>query len=588
VNPDFGQVEADPAVVNLSAFESFFPEQRPFFVEGGSLFNRFLPSGRLFYSRRIGRPPQGFATAPSGGTVEIPEASTILSAAKVTGKTANGFGLGLLSAVTTGEHGTLRDAGGGIVGEERVQPWVHHFAGRAEQDFAAGQHTVGAMATALNRFDGADDIGLSTAAYTLEADGNHQWSDNTYRFSWTVAGSRIEGSEAAMLRAQRSSFRYYQRPDATHLEVDSAATSLSGHTAQVRFGKYAGVWRYNGWVDRTSSGFDVSDLGFMFGSVDRQSTGSSLSYWQLSPTGPFRDFQLWFLEWNSEWTTNWERTWTWFGPVFFAGNLNNNWSFSLRPISFDYGGLSVAALRGGPALRQPSGYSSFANISTDRRKTVSFFLGFNLGGHFGVPGHSMFTNLGMTVRPAPSVSASLNVNYGRNRNPDQWVGRETIDGTTRYILGEIQQRTLNTNVRLDWTLTPDLSFQLYAQPFVAAGTYSNFKEVLSPRADNWENRYYWYDDAIDCSSGTCEIDLDRDGSPEADFARPDFDVMSLRMTSVLRWEYMPGSVLFVAWQHGRADAGRSGDFDGLAAVPDLLRLPSDNTLLVKVSYWLGL
>jgi len=588
INPDFGQVEADPAVVNLSAYESFFPEQRPFFVEGGSLFNRGVPSGRLFYSRRIGRPPQGSASAPTGGTVEVPEASTILSAAKVTGKSAGGLGLGILSAVTTGEDGHLRDASGDVIGEERIQPWVHHFAGRVEQDFSGGRHTIGSMVTAINRFDGAEDLGLTTAAYSAEVDGSHRWQRNTYRFNWSVAGSRVEGSEAAILRAQRSAFRYYQRPDASHLSLDSTAMSLSGYTAQVGFGKYAGNWRFNGWFDRTSSGFDLSDLGFLFGRVDRQTTGSGVGYWWLTPKGPLRDYQLWFLEWNADWTTNWERTATWFRPVFFAANLLNNWNFNINPIALDFGELSIDALRGGPALRQNTWYQSFFNLGSDRRKSVSFFLGGTIGGRFGTPANWKYANIGVTFRPTPSVNASLNVNYGWSRNPEQWIGRETIAATTRYVLGDIEQKTLNTNVRVDWTLTPELTFQMYAQPFVAAGVYSDYKEVLSPRAEQWEDRFYFYDDAVDCSSGTCEIDLDQDGTPEADFSKPDFDVMSLRMTSVLRWEYVPGSVLFLAWQHGRSQFGPDGRFDALSALPDLLRLPSDNTFLVKVSYWLGL
>jgi len=329
-------------------------------------------------------------------------------------------------------------------------------------------------------------------------------------------------------------------------------------------------------------------MGFLFGRVDRQSTGSSVGYWWLTPSGPFRDFQLWFLEWNASWTSDWERLNTWFRPVFFAANLLNNWNFNINPIAFDFGGLGVDALRGGPALRQNGWYQSFLNVGSDRRKLLSVSLGLTLGGNLRSPGNWNYTYVGLSVRPTPSVNASLNVNYGNNRNPEQWVGRETIGGTTRYVLGEIEQKTLNTNVRVDWTLSPQLTFQLYAQPFVAAGAYSNFKEVLSPRADRWDDRFYSYGDAVDCSGGTCEIDLDGDGTPEADFSRPDFDVMSLRMTSVLRWEYVPGSVLFLAWQHGRADYGPTGDFSGLGAVPDLLSLPSDNTFLVKVSYWLGL
>ena len=245
-NPDFGQVEADPAVVNLTAFESFFPERRPFFVEGGALFDQRVGGGELFYSRRIGRSPQGWSDPPIGGTVEIPDASTIVSAAKVTGKSAGGLGLGLLSAVTTGENGTMRDASGDVVGSERVQPWAHHFAGRVEQDYRDGQHTIGTMVTALNRFDGADELGLRQAAYAMKVDGTHKWQRNTYTLEWSIAGTQIRGTEEVIGRAQRSSRRYFQRPDADHLSIDDTRTSLSGYQIGVYASKDAGTWRYYG------------------------------------------------------------------------------------------------------------------------------------------------------------------------------------------------------------------------------------------------------------------------------------------------------------------------------------------------------
>ena len=228
VNPDFGQVEADPAVVNLTAFESFFPERRPFFVEGGALFNRQVVGARMFYSRRIGRRPQGWSSPPDGGTIEIPDASTIVSAAKVTGKSAGGLGLGLLSAVTAGKRGTMRDASGDVIGSELVQPWVHHFAGRVEQDYGDGRHTVGTMATALNRFDGADDLGLRRAAYAMQADGTHKWQRNTYSLQWIVAGSHIRGTEAVILAARGRTAAHEETLDGVNMSGDGARSPTGG------------------------------------------------------------------------------------------------------------------------------------------------------------------------------------------------------------------------------------------------------------------------------------------------------------------------------------------------------------------------
>ena len=575
-------------MVNLTAFESFFPERRPFFVEGGALFDQRVSGGRLFYSRRVGRSPQGWSSPPDGGTVEIPDASTIVSAAKVTGKSASGLGLGLLSAVTTGESGTMRDASGDVVGSERVQPWAHHFAGRVEQDYSDGQHTVGTMVTALNRFDGANELGLRRAAYAMKVDGTHKWQENTYNLEWNIIGSQIRGAEAVIGGAQRSSFRYFQRPDADHLTIDDTRTSLNGYSIGVYARKDAGSWRYYAGVDRTSPGFDATDLGFLFGSVDRQSAAAGVSYWQVTPLGPFRDFQVWTMEAYSSWTTDWERSETWFRPVWFTGNLRNNWGFNVNPMALDFGERSVDALRGGPSLRQNTWHQSFFNVFSDGRKPLSFRLGMTVGRRFGTPAEWTRGYVAATLRPNATVNVQLRVNYRLERNPEQWTTRQTIADSTRYVLASIRQKTLDTTLRLDWTLSPNLSFQLYAQPFVSAGKYRSYLEVDDPEAGRWEDRFHFYGDEIARGDSECEIDHDSDGVADGSFARPDFNLKSLRMTSVLRWKYVPGSVLFFAWQHGRSDRGLDGEFGGLGAVPDLFGLESDDTLLIKVSYWLAL
>ena len=287
------------------------------------------------------------------------------------------------------------------------------------------------------------------------------------------------------------------------------------------------------------------------------------------------------------WTTGWEGRGTWFSPASFRASLRNNWGFELTPIAFEVGSRLFDALRGGPSLRKNTWHNSSANLFSDRRKPLSFSLGMTVGGRLGTPEQWTYTNVAATLRPNATVNAQLRVSYNSNRDPEQWITSRTIADSTRYVLGSIRQRTLDTSVRLDWAISPDLSFQLYAQPFVSAGEYSSYVEVDDPEAERWEDRFHFYGDEIDCSDSGCEIDRDSDGVADASFARPDFNFESLRMTSVLRWEYVPGSVLFVAWQHGRSDRRLNGEFGGLGAVPDLFALESDNTLLVKVSYWLG-
>lgn len=586
VNPDFGQVEADPAQVNLTAFETYYSEHRPFFVEGSGLFSQYLPVGEIFYSRRIGRPPQGWADPPDGGTVEIPDESTILSAAKITGKTSAGLGIGVLSALTTSESGTLRDPTGAVVGEARVQPWVHHFAGRVEQDFDDGRQTLGLTVTALNRFDGAAELGLRDAAYVFLADGVHKWHQNRYTARWSLGGSWIHGSQDVILAAQRSSLRYFQRPDAHYVHVDPTRTSLGGYAVTGSFEKSAGAFRFYANGSVSSPGLDISDLGYQYGGDDR-SLWTGLSYRHVRPGGPFRNWRA-MIDASQDWTNGGEPTQTWLRPSLFMATFKNNWSVTLNPVAIMVGQWSPTALRGGPMLRQDTWHQSFIVLQSDGRRSVQGFLQMVVGGRWGSSDQWSSTQVGATVRPSASVSVEVEASYLHQQDPEQWVGRVVIADSTRYVLGRIDDRSLDTSVRLDWTLSPRLSWQLYAQPYVAAGAYSDYLEVNSPRAADRTSRFHAYGAELTCDAAECAVDRDSDGVVDASFGRPDYDYRSLRATSVLRWEYRPGAVLYIAWQHGRGRWTSDSTFGGVRAVPDLFRLPSDNTLLLKASYWLGM
>ncbi len=585
VNPDFGQVEADPAVVNLTAFESYFPEKRPFFVEGAALFNRWVPGGQLFYSRRIGRPPQGWAGPPDGGTVQLPEATTIVSAAKVTGKSSGGLGLGVMSAVTTAESATLRDSTGEVVGSKRVQPLGHSFAARVQQDFREGSHTVGGMVTAVNQHLG-DEFGfLRSAAYVGVVDGRHRWKRNMYGIEWLVAASHLRGSEEAIRSAQRSPFRYYQRPDADHVELDTTRTSLSGYAFSLNAGKQAGTWRYFGYYEWISPGFDISDMGFQW-SGDRQEASAGLYYFRTRPVRMFRNFQV-GANFSQTWTTAGEALGTWVRPVHFYATFTNNWTLSLNPLAFAVNRFSVSALRGGPGLKLNDWRNSFVYVATDSRKPVSLGIWGSVGGVLGTPERWADIEPELNVRPSGFLAASLGVSYAWSRDPTQWIGRRVVADSTRYLLGAIEQRTLNLTSRVDVTLTPTLSIQLYAQPFVSSGRYGDFKEVVAPLAPQYADRYRLFGDELTCADLMCDVDLDADGTADLSFDQPDFNFKSLRSTLVLRWEYRPGSVLYVAWQHGRSHYVRERAFRAFGDLADLLSLEADNTLLVKFNYWLS-
>jgi hypothetical protein len=586
VNPDFGQVEADPAVMNLSAFETFFPEKRPFFVEGSGLFNQWVPGGQICYSRRVGRPPPGWVDPPDGGTVQIPESSTILAAAKVTGKSAGGFGLGIMSAMTAREHATLRDSTGAVVGGGQVAPLTFHLVSRAEQDFREGSHTLGGMITAVNR-DLTDNLDfLRTAAYSAELDGQLRWQENTYAVRWQVAASHVRGSPNALTNTQRSSVRYYQRPDAPHVDLDTTRTSLSGYALSLGAGKEAGTWQYEGWYERISPGFEIRDMGFLW-IADRQTTNANLRYLRARPQWIFRNYRL-IAAGGGEWTTAGELLSTWFRPVYFTSTFSNNWSFWATPIIFGQDHLMVTALRGGPALRGDFWHNSNFGFETDSRKALA--LEFWAGGGACPACNGKWYNLGSDVvfRPAPFLNGRLGLNYSRSDDPTQWVTRATALDTTRYVLARIDQKTLRLTARVDWAFTPTLSLQLYAQPFVSSGTYSEYKEVIRPRASLFEDRFRLYTDEVACNADLeCEVDLNGNGEADFSFGRPDFNYRQFNSTLVFRWEYRPGSVVFFAWQHGRGAYLSQPRFGGFRDMWAILDENAFNTFLVKLNYWIG-
>jgi hypothetical protein len=587
LNPDFGQVEADPSVVNLSAFETFFPEKRPLFIEGSGLFSAGLSVGQVFYSRRIGRTPRGGADPPPQGTVEIPEVSTIIAAAKITGKSVNGLGVGVMSALTAEESATLRDSIGNRTGESVVEPLTHHFVGRLEKDYDNGNHTIGGIFTAVNRRLTDETDFLRTAAYVGELDGTHRWGDKAYIFRWRIAASDLEGNEGAIDRAQRSSLHNFQRPDQSYIDYDPTRTSLSGYNVFLQVGRISGTWQYVLTALRVSPGFDVSDLGFQWEPSDLQRATFQTSYIQARPEWIFRNYQF-TLNAERAWTTNGDLTWGWIRPCLFDATFENNWYIELNPLAIgSVPSVSTAGLRGGPAIREDAWHNSFWTIGTDPRTPVSVEISGSAGGTFTTRSKWHDYSPSLTLRPSNVFNMSLGLSYSWNRDPAQWVGNFEVSGTTRYVVAEIEQKTLSLTSRLNWILSPALSVELYAQPFVSSGDYSSYKQVRDPLAKEIGERYETFQNLTDNSDGTESIDTDNNGSYDIILDKPDFSFRQLRSTLVLRWEYRPGSVIYFAWQHGRQRFLNDGAFHSFSDIEDIFQQDSDNTLLLKVNYWLS-
>lgn len=582
VNPDFGQVEADPSEVNLSAFESFLQERRPFFVEGTDLFRLTFPEWPpLFYSRRIGRAPVG--QLPEGATAaDLPAATTILAAAKLSGRTRSGWSLGLLDAVTSVERAQI--VLNGETERSTVEPAANYAVGRVAKDFRDGESGVGLLATAANRplADGTGGAHLS-AAYVVAADGRHRFADGRLRLRGSVATSHVRGSAAAVATAQRQAGRYYHRPDAGHLTFDSTRTTLTGVQAGLEFAKVGGgPWRWAVSGTLVTPGYEINDLGFN-NSADRVGAFARIAYERYRPSGPFRRWTA-GLAHGSDWTLGGERRYAW-AQLFGNAEFANRWSMWLG-VGRDASGLAVDALRGGPALWRPGYAEGFWGLETDPRHPVRLSANGWVRLDDAGTGHVVSVAPGVTIRPSPRTELSLHPGMTRVENADQYVSTVVgADGPT-YLFGRLRQTTASVTARVNYTFRPGMSLQVYAQPFYSAGAYDRFRSAGDLQARSLDDRLP--------RLSPIRLDAENDryvaagvGPEGIVFGVPDFNVAQFRSNAVFRWEYRPGSTLFLVWGQDRSHDTSSGRFRPWETMRSLFGTPGTDVFLVKLSYWLS-
>ncbi len=557
INPDFGQVEADPAVVNLSAFETFFSERRPFFVEGGGIFSFDIDcndgncSG-LFYSRRIGRTPRGEPDVPEGGYSTTPTQTTILGAAKLTGRVGN-FSVGALNAVTADEDAVI--ANGTVQTRQTVEPLTNYAVVRARREFT-NQSSLGFMTTLTNRnLDGSTKF-LPGEAYTGGLDADWRLGPK-YAIRGFLAGSAVHGDPSAIDELQRNNVHSFQRPDSSGLTYDPTRTSMNGYGGSASMSKIAGqrmVFSSN--VGFKSPGFEINDVGFM-----QRADQRTMSNWmQIRYDKPSQKWLRSFRYNLNQWAG-----WNYDGDRLYSGiNVNahavfrNNWGTGTGG-NINWQPFDDRATRGGPGVYGNAQRSIWAYLESDQRPAVSVgIFTFNLTDGKGTTLHDASPNI--SYRPSSFLKASVGLHWSQNIDQSQWV-EATDDG--RYVFSRIYQQTVGIQTRLNYTVTPALSIQLYAEPFVSSGNYTNFKELVDGRSKSYEGRY----------------------KPTEYTGNPDFNYRSFRTTNVLRWEYKPGSTLFVVWQQGREGNVGYGDFNFNRDFGAVFDAPAKNVFLVKFAYW---
>jgi hypothetical protein len=556
VNPDFGQVEADPAVVNLSAFETYFQEKRPFFIEGSGTYSFDCRDCSLFYSRRIGRAPRGHPSLLDGGYAAVPRNSTILGAAKLTGRVRN-FSVGVLTAATGDEE--AHAAFGDRRWSEVVEPRTFYSVSRARREFS-DRSSLGFMLTTTTR-SLVDSVSfLPESAVTGGID--YDWRMGTrWGLSGYWSGSRVSGSVEAIGALQRSNVHSFQRPDADHVELDPLATSMRGHSGNVSFGKIAGErTRLNVNIGYRSPGFDVNDLGFQQ-RADEIPQNSWLQIRWDKPGRYTRSIRLNFNQWSAH---NFDGD-----RLSFGGNINLHTQFtnlwgSGGGINYNARNLDDRMTRGGPGGYTLPNVNGWYYLNTNDRKKVS--VNWNVNFYRNSRSHGWAVEPGVVVRPTAAFSAEFSHRFDNGLDDSQWVAAMTAEGRTRYVFARLDQKTSSMTTRINYTVTPNLSVQVYAQPFVSSGNYTQFKELENGRGARYDDRFKPYD---------------YQGS------QPDFKVLSFRTTNVMRWEYKPGSTLFVVWQQGREGLGTPNGFRYGQDFGDVFATDSSNALLVKLAYWLN-
>lgn len=583
-NPDFGQVEADPSVVNLTAFETSFEERRPFFLEGSQMF-RSVAGTSIFYSRRIGRSPQG---RPRGTFVDLPRATTILGAGKLTAKFARGWSIGVLNAVTGAED--ARVARQTQIDLEQVEPPTNYFASRVLKE--AGFGGAGAFATMVHRQLRSDSLRsrLAAQAYMFGSDA-YLWLDG--RRNWMLSGeaaaSSVHGSIAAMTAQQRSSRRYYQRVDATHVTLDPLATSLSGWRGRAKLDRTSGAVRITAAIAAVSPGFEANDLGFhtRADSANAEIEGSWSGY---APTRWLRDRTV-AVEKAWRWNFSGERqtdSWSVSGAVTFS-----NYWYANGSIAIDHQTFDDRLTRGGPITVVPASRGTSMRVGTDQRRAITF----DAGGYYQwdeAGGWNGIADLYVSFKPVSTLSVSSGPVYTRGLTIAQYVD-SVADATAtrtfgaRYVFAELHQTQLSLTTRADLSLTPRISAQVYLEPFRAEGRYEGLKELAAPSTYDFV-KYGVQDRTLTFDPTAQHYRVDPDGAgpaPEYDVSNPDFNFASLIGKAVFRWEWRPGSTLYLVWSQQRYDDAMPGDVTLGRRTPSFSKPPSDDVFMVKASYWFG-
>ena len=560
--PDFGQVEADPSELNLTVYETYLTERRPFFLDGAETLDFGLRQGattdKLFYTRRIGQPPRVDPGVDPENVVDYPTQTSIIAASKLTARSSHGYTLSILQATTDEARATVRNG----EGRQRVvvAPLSQYVVARGTKTLNGGYTNVGAAVTTVNRELGnALYNELPKNATTAGFDLEHRSGD--IRLTTKVFASRIEGSPQSILKLQENSVHYFQRPDAHYVSSDPKRTVLDGYGLTVVGNKFSGApWRASWGGSIISPGFDPNDLGFLQ-KADDINAYVYLQYLGNTPTRLFRSYAFDANAWSN---FDFGGNATSRALAVSASIVTTNTSTAKIILQRDTDRLDPRVLRGGPSMRIPGKYSSTLSVSTNDRNAIAFDFSTWGGRNDGNVAYWVGGSLSLRVRPVSFVQLAVGPYY--QHSFDGWAYVDKADDGN-IIVAHMPRDVVNVTLRANVTVTPDLSFQFYAMPYLTAGRRSNFAEVVAPQSRKFADHF-----------NPIRYDGDRL-----------FWFGQNRTNAVLRWEYVPGSAAFLVWS--REQSTTSNEHGSLEFGEDLKRLftaPSVDTILLKVNYWLSI
>lgn len=579
VMPDFGQVEADPAVLNLTAFETFLEEKRPLFLEGKDIFAFSFGDDTLFYSRRIGQPP---SYSPDHLVSAMPDVSTLLGALKISGKTNLGTSLGVLAAATDRETVEVDDGSG--IRTVAVAPRTGYFVARGQQDFRGGDTLVGGIITHVQRNDLSSELAaqLPEQASTFGGDLTHFWQDREFFVHAVAVASRVQGDPAAIARLQTYSTRYYQRPTNGRSRFDPALDTLSGTGLWLQGGKASkGHWRWAEDLFVKSPGLEFNDLGYL-AQADQWRLKTTVAFVEKNPSSWYRAYDV-KLEQDNTWTTRGEHL---NSGILARTNTEfaNKWVF-YGTLGANPAGRDPVALRGGPLLVAPASWNWSGSLETDASKRV--WANVYVEGHQST--QSVFSSsvygAKFTVRPSDSLSFSLNAQATTYSDRQQYAALTATESrNNEWFVSHLEGRSHSLAVRAEWHLRPELSLQYYGNPFGGTVRYGEFRRVASPDANTFAQRLGPVL-APRLINGLYAFDDDGDGVADYTLARPDWNDASFNSNLVLRWEYRRGSTLYLAWSQQRYGGNAVLSEDAWSTLTSLRKQAPSNQVVLKVSYW---